>query len=84
MIFYYLGEPWGEWSECSKSCNRGEQEHFRVCYSVKTKTPFSERESQACNQISCYPPCKSFIFNFIIVVVLLILFSEKKNYFKCF
>ena len=51
-------EPWGEWSECSKTCHRGKQARVRTC-SIPDGADFMEcigflREVRDCNvNVSC-------------------------------
>ena len=51
-------EPWGEWSECSKTCHRGKQARLRTC-SIPDGADFMEctgflREVRDCNvNVSC-------------------------------
>ena len=46
-------EPWGEWSECSKTCHRGKQARMRTC-SIPDGADYAQccgavREVRDCN-----------------------------------
>lgn len=61
LVFYFsfIGNcsDWGEFSECSKTCDAGLQERNRWC-KEGTDQMFIDRETQVCNENPCYPPCK--------------------------
>jgi len=47
---------WGSWTECSKTCGRGNKSRRRVCSGVNRKAcTGNSDERKDCNAISCEP-----------------------------